>query len=718
MKKYYFFAALATVGLFASCSSDEDFSDASEARQAVEVDDNAPAPIVIDVAQLGSRGTGTVGGIDAATNKWAGQKFSLIMLQKGTLLPYYYYKTEADKTNDVKTWIFKNDSLETSKTGQTAAEYKIGTEKQYTYFPTSGAFSFWAYRIDDAGWDPATNKATTNGWPEPVNLGDDTKDSITVPFKIDGSQDIMLGKIDEDAALAKLQTKLTTATANDIFSAKAARRGINPVVMFSHMLTRLTFEVIADDKSVSKEAVNPGVAAGWEAGYKVTKITVRSKDLGELTVASKDVSAYNTANINDHINFTNTNQNWADPSTLTPLELKERVNEVNQAADVYMIALNPSSSNSVAIAATYTFPKSGQNAAPVGASTTVNFNDDTEFYTTNVLGADGLPTSAKFTKKYAVDNGVTQGYYMVVRAGDHGDAENTPWSKATYKGPDAAAKLVALTPVVPDWNGVDAVDATLGAETQYSGATEFAANGNADLSADAAYPLGGYDDLAALEAISSTSGLTAGAKKVQTNDGKYYTLTIAADGSYTAASATELTGAASYAAAVTAASATSITSCADLAAAKVDAKTKTTVASYFYATTDGNYYEIPVTAAATAKVDNTAKTRVGEAMFVAPADENGYEVEIFYTRTKKDNAATATSFPTSAKMTVKRQGKDEFNNPTPAKFNAGKTYNIVIRIYADGEIKFDDVTDGPNMNPWGTDEGDNGGIEEEYSAEE
>ena len=88
MNKKFYLALAATAALFASCSSDDVIGNARQNA----LDENAPAKIEIGIAPTVdvSRGTGRVGDVAGAANaQWAGQKFSVLMLEKGTMLGAY-----------------------------------------------------------------------------------------------------------------------------------------------------------------------------------------------------------------------------------------------------------------------------------------------------------------------------------------------------------------------------------------------------------------------------------------------------------------------------------------------------------------------------------------------------------------------------------------------------------------------------------------------------
>lgn len=251
MKKYLFFA-LAAAGMLSSCTSDDIVSDKN-----ANLDNNELVPIRIGMGQKiqTTRGTGTVGGFDNATdNKWAQQKVNVYMLEKGTMT------LANDAENNIA---YQNQMFYTPD----AAPSGIATpgDNSIKYYNPQGKFDFWGYRLDDA---------VTEG--EPV----EGEENITVNFKINGSQDVMVAKaVPTEDELDALENARTPAVASDrdrAYSAFAARHGLQPDLEFRHLLSRLTFQVIPGSASAIDPA-SPVVVDG---------IKVVSPDKGTLYIAS------------------------------------------------------------------------------------------------------------------------------------------------------------------------------------------------------------------------------------------------------------------------------------------------------------------------------------------------------------------------------------------------------------------------------------------------
>lgn len=268
MKKMFFFA-LAAAGMLTACSNDDTLGGNGEQNVSEQ-----QIRLGVASSKVQTRGTGTVGGMTDAENVWAGQTLWVYMLQKGSM-DLAYYKAPAVggvATPDVE--VFNNkkftapDAANNTKSGlATTADGTIA------YYPVSGNYDFWGYRVDDAaGATPVVKTVDDTGAAVEANVA--TK--RVVDIEIDGSQDIMAGKA---APSADEVTKLGNY-ADNFYSAYAARKSVQPNITFNHLLTRFTFEVRAGSKATA------GLPAGGNTdAVKVTGVSVGSKTTGTLTVA-------------------------------------------------------------------------------------------------------------------------------------------------------------------------------------------------------------------------------------------------------------------------------------------------------------------------------------------------------------------------------------------------------------------------------------------------
>lgn len=268
--------AVASLGLLASCSSDDDLSTGGNGKDGLQ-----QIKIGMGVqANVATRGTGTVGAVGEKENTWAKQTVNVYMLNKGTL----------DLAKFGEDPIYENTVLTTPADNASgiATELVEGVP-QYKYYPTTKtAFDFWGYRLDDAD---ATTAADQEGSATAAAIKSNkfvpytSGDSLLIGFNIDGTQDIMAGKA------VPTEEEITKCGGEDnIYSAFAARRDVQPNIKFDHLLSRLNFQVLAGAESTTD--VNTGV--------KVTGITVKSKATGKLVIAYQGAET-TFANVSDQL---------------------------------------------------------------------------------------------------------------------------------------------------------------------------------------------------------------------------------------------------------------------------------------------------------------------------------------------------------------------------------------------------------------------------------
>ena len=260
--------AVASLGLLASCSSDDDLSTGGNGKDGLQ-----KIKIGMGVqANVATRGTGTVGAVGEKGNTWAKQTVNVYMLNKGTL----------DLAKFGEDPIYENTVLTTPADNASgiATELVEGVP-QYKYYPTTKtAFDFWGYRLDDAD---ATTAADQEGSATAAAIKSNkfvpytSGDSLLIGFNIDGTQDIMAGKA------VPTEEEITKCGGEDnIYSAFAARRDVQPNIKFDHLLSRLNFQVLAGAESTTDA----------NTGVKVTGITVKSKATGKLVIAYKGEAAF------------------------------------------------------------------------------------------------------------------------------------------------------------------------------------------------------------------------------------------------------------------------------------------------------------------------------------------------------------------------------------------------------------------------------------------
>lgn len=292
--------AVASLGLLASCSSDDDLSTGGNGKDGLQ-----QIKIGMGVqANVATRGTGTVGAVGEKENTWAKQTVNVYMLNKGTL----------DLAKFGEDPIYENTVLTTPADNASGiASELVGGVPQYKYYPTTKtAFDFWGYRLDDANDATGTadqegtdsKVAVTSGKYVPYTSGD----SLLIGFKIDGTQDIMAGKaVPTEEEIAKC------GGVDNIYSAFAARRDVQPNIKFEHLLSRLNFQVLAGAESTTDA----------NTGVKVTGITVKSKATGKLVIAYQG-EATTFANVSDQLIVDKDADAEKDAALLKELKVMQR----------------------------------------------------------------------------------------------------------------------------------------------------------------------------------------------------------------------------------------------------------------------------------------------------------------------------------------------------------------------------------------------------------
>jgi hypothetical protein len=670
MNKKFYFALALTAGLFASCSSD----DLAEAPGLNVDQSNDAAAIKIEVAKPNAttRGTGAVG---VEANKWEGQDFQLFMFEKGTL----NLATYEDETHAMVP-IFDNYNMTTRKDGTGSADYWIAdpadptnTVIQYNYFPTSGSYSFWGYRADDAA---AAYKLVKDDGTDAADASEAA--TVRVPVTINGTQDLMIAETKESDAATQLKGVVTTLSDDEaaakIYSAYAARRGVNPKLQFSHLLSRIYFEVEAGDRDVSDAATIKTTDPNEYAGFRITSVKVKSKSKGYIVAAYKDAIPADAQRLvwddgdgdptNDETwpaaTADDAKTRWNAETTLAEFELKSREKVVDEPAQVALVSRSLGAAD-FTIPATYDF---GSGAVAVAdAGSVIAFGDDTPVYTANTLdGTTGLPTTAPVTRKTLLDGGhlgTETIYYLIVRDGVH-DGTTVAWNKPTYTEDPSQLLKPTLDEVTPEWTGY--TPETKGVPTWrelVQAATLYTWTEQPGYAV-----VGGEVDLGA-DTEPSTDPAVAGVYAL--NDvvftdwggvNRYFKLTAIAyntDGALDVVDHTALA----------------------LTTADIDTKK-------VHNTTDGKYYEVYGVGGAAEVKGNAVATPIGESLLVAPNDETGhYLIEIGFKRTKKVTSTKVQELNGTAYLAPA---------VTSGKFEAGKSYKITLVLYSDGEIKSEGYT--------------------------
>lgn len=252
MKKYHLFAAVAAIASLAACTKSPVTTVEQEEDARVAVRFGLGAPLDVRVKSVGS-----VGGTEAQGNVWNGQELKI----------YGFERTVADFTSAA----FIDNVSATAPVGEQKGALSVtnAAANNEPFYYTSGLYyDFYGYFIDDA--------ATA----EPVK----TAEGIYVPFTLDGSQDLMIAKADQqtDIDAAGAADKVTEARA---YSAYAARRGVQPTLSFKHLLSRFTFKIVAGSESAADISVDAISLVSRNSGNLVVVGGARGlADIAENTV--------------------------------------------------------------------------------------------------------------------------------------------------------------------------------------------------------------------------------------------------------------------------------------------------------------------------------------------------------------------------------------------------------------------------------------------------
>ncbi|MBR2359167.1 MAG: fimbrillin family protein [Bacteroidaceae bacterium] len=307
MKKHLLYAGLFVAAL-SSCSKDNDRVSAPEAENA---NDLQTIELGVSSGQnftAATRGLGMVGGINnpdgtpVVTNAWDGQDLWVLMRKSGTISNV----TDEDlgySWEGISETLLDNQKL-TAPTSGDKGEITCIDGAPYYYFPVVGNFDFYGYHVDDAADETPV-----------VTPGDDYE---YVVFEINGTQDLMAAKADfytdvvNSSATAEQKAEMAGVTEIDgetiSYSSYAARRTVQPTLVFNHLLTKLNFYVVNMNKpddynedQIGESGDRDGntIVPANGAIIKVTGIEIsNTATKGQLTVSAAETSEEFAGNIN------------------------------------------------------------------------------------------------------------------------------------------------------------------------------------------------------------------------------------------------------------------------------------------------------------------------------------------------------------------------------------------------------------------------------------
>ena len=262
MKKLFFYAA-AAVAMLAGCQK-------SEIAGPQAIDDNQPAAIKFGINAPAL--TTTKAATKAAVDAWANTEVFVYGIKQErnadltlkTLGDGLYnfdeilindYPTIANPTGSTEDWT-KVSPLEV---------YKDVTKKMPYYYAEGETYDFYGYHLGGATIKEENGKKVVNA----------ANDVISYPITIAGNNDVMYAYTDRTVDV--VEGAAHGVETFDLYSAWAARRGVQPTLKFEHALTRFNFIIKGE-----------GNAAGGTDNFSQVTITGIKLDkmvtTGTLTV--------------------------------------------------------------------------------------------------------------------------------------------------------------------------------------------------------------------------------------------------------------------------------------------------------------------------------------------------------------------------------------------------------------------------------------------------
>lgn len=236
MKKQFFYAAMA-LAVMSSCSNDNDPGVVPNPDEG----NNDKVAIELGVqtmnATVTTRGTGFAGNTTEEDKaEWDQQPLNILMVKKITAANQTLTKAVDEETN---TYLFNGLKFSAPTADKTTNGAGTVTNEggHVIYYPLNGAYDFFGFHFDNATTNPAIDLS---------NLTDGGT-SLAYELTTDGTQDIMVAKAalttaQETAITTNLPTGMTADEAKArAFSSWAARRTVQPNMIFQHLLSRLDF---------------------------------------------------------------------------------------------------------------------------------------------------------------------------------------------------------------------------------------------------------------------------------------------------------------------------------------------------------------------------------------------------------------------------------------------------------------------------------------------
>lgn len=373
MKKLFFYAA-AAVAMLAGCQK-------SEISGTPAVDDSVPAAI-----QFGINAPSlTVAQTKAAVTEWNDSEVYVYGLKQEGRNGTAVTPLGDGMYNLGKAYI--KDYLTTAVSGVKSAlkVYDDKDNKVPYYYAEGETYDFFGYHLGGA------NKGTVDST--------SVKDQVTVAVTINGSQDVMVAYADkvEDIKANAIQPMGT----DDVYSAWAARRGVQPTLKFQHALSRFNI-IVRGMNSLSEKVKILGVTAAAQATGNL--IVVGANDKLGYTGTGENVDLIlmtenDTPYTDDKVVWGNTNPaGGANACFMLAPNLSEVVFTVKSMNDEHKTPL----ANQKVLAKAEALVKSGHGLLPEGerqlAGATVFEAGKAYNIYINVYGPEEIKITAELTE--------------------------------------------------------------------------------------------------------------------------------------------------------------------------------------------------------------------------------------------------------------------------------------------------------------------------------
>lgn len=189
------------------------------------------------------------------------------------------------------------------------------------YFYSEGKlYDFYAYHL--------------GGATAAAQVENDEENTITLGVTIDGSQDLMVAQPDK-AEDIKADNSLDGVTTADVYSAWAARRGVQPTLVFEHALTRFNFIVRGMDAPAEKVTID-GISMTGLA--KTGTLTVVGETLGFTAgevVADNDTLSLKNSNDSTYTAQPVTMRNETPAGNGSCLMVQPGLDKINVVVDMH-----------------------------------------------------------------------------------------------------------------------------------------------------------------------------------------------------------------------------------------------------------------------------------------------------------------------------------------------------------------------------------------------